>query len=120
MRILGFSTDWINYETGHPKLQEDVFTTFRFKRRDRDWEVGEQVQVVIKPRTPGREVLGPAMIIAKEIHQPWLEGVTETEARRDGFQTCGEMYQQFCRMHGERMAEPISKLTVRWIKRGKL
>lgn len=68
MRILGFSRkDWINHLTSKPKLEEDKFTTFRFERRDEDWRVGEQVQVVYKPRRKGGgEVLGVAEIINKE------------------------------------------------------
>jgi len=116
MRILGFSRqDWINYETGRPKLQEDRFSTFRFKRRDRDWEVGETVQVVIKPRTPGREVMGPAMIIAKELRLIGLKDVTEKEARRDGFLSCEDMLAWLKKTHGKRLyQEPMNKLTLVW------
>ena len=60
MRILGFSRKW-------DKLKNDTFTTFRFERRDADWTVGEVVQVVYKPRTKGREILGVATIIGKDI-----------------------------------------------------
>ena len=127
MRILGFSRrDWIDYETGHPKLEEDKFTTFRFKRRDRDYEVGEVVQVVIRPRTPGREILGSAMIINKEERRSSLlrpvllpEGtplaITEDEARRDGFPTYHEMRGWLYKTHGKRLyQEPMNKLTLVW------
>lgn len=71
MRILGFSRkDWINYLNGNWKREEEIFTTFRFTRRDRDWEVGELVQIVIKPRTKGREPLGIAKIVSKKVR--WL------------------------------------------------
>lgn len=60
MRILGFSKRW-------PKLNNPIFfTTFRYTRRDRDWEVEEVVQVVFKPRTKQREPLGIARIIRKQ------------------------------------------------------
>lgn len=59
MRILGFSQQW-------PKLQANEFTTFRFARKDRDWEVGEMVQIVLHPRTKHLAHLGVAEIIAKE------------------------------------------------------
>lgn len=60
MRILGF-----NQKGG--KLNNNImFTTFRFPRKDKDWEVEEVVQVVYKPRSPKREILGIARIIRKE------------------------------------------------------
>ena len=59
MRIISFSKRW-------PKLLNQEFTTFRFPRKDRNWEVGERVQVYYKNRTPEREKLGEAEIINKE------------------------------------------------------
>ena len=59
MRILGFSEKWA-------KLLEGTFTTFRLERRDTDWQVGEVVQVVYKPRRKGGgEKLGVAKIVDK-------------------------------------------------------
>ena len=122
MRILGFATEnWINFETGRPKLWEDKFTTWRFKRQDRDWEVGEVVQVVVKPRTPGREVLGQAMIIARELRPmpPVLElaslAYMEEDARRDGFLSYPDMWDWLYKTHGDRLSrEPMNKLTLAW------
>lgn len=122
MRILGFSKkDWINHLTGSLKLGEDVFTTFRFTRRDRDWQVGELVQVVYKPRRKGGgEKLGIAEIIDKE--QRWLlrGGITalliaETEAKRDGFHSVGKMVHWVSHTYKARnFKESMNKLTLRW------
>ena len=92
MRILGFSTKW-------RKLNQDVFTTFRFPRKDRDWEVEEVVQIVYKPRSKEREILGIARIIRKQekdLGKRWSyfphpsspntpDMVTPNEAEEDGF-----------------------------------
>lgn len=54
MRILGFSKHWA-------KLDNPEFTTFRFPRKDKDWQIGETVKIVIKPRSKGGgELLGLA------------------------------------------------------------
>lgn len=34
-----------------PKLRQDIFTTYRFPRKDWDWQTEEIVQVVFKPRS---------------------------------------------------------------------
>jgi len=57
MRILGFSKKWAKLNN---KL---LFTTFRFPRKDKDWEIEEVVQIVYKPRSKEREPLGIARII---------------------------------------------------------
>lgn len=60
MRILGFSKKW-------GKLNNEIlFTTFRYPRRDKDWQVEEVVQIVYKPRSKEREPLGIARIIRKQ------------------------------------------------------
>ena len=63
MRILGFSKKY--GKLSKPWYARDIhtFTTFRYPRRDRDWEVEEIVQVVYKPRSKEREPLGIARII---------------------------------------------------------
>lgn len=130
MRILGFSKkDWINYLTGKPKLQQPEFTTFRFTRRDRDWQVGELVQVIIKPRSKGGgEKLGIAEIVGKE--RRWVNGLRfvlhvnthiETvevgEAKADGFASSTEMIMYMRKAYGDKiLAEPMNKLTLRWVK----
>jgi len=127
MRILGFSKKW-------PKLQQKEFTTFRLPRRDRDWEVGEYAQIVVKPRSKGGgEKLGIAKIISKEQRSPVklapLDGIpviTDDEALADGFE--GEynrygiwkspyfvMWEYLWDAHDIRrlMAEPLNKFTLR-------
>ena len=76
MRILSFSKHW-------NKLEKDEFTTFRFPRKDRDWEAGEVVQVYYKNRTPQREYLGIARIFRKE--ERWVSDIRNDEAIEDGF-----------------------------------
>jgi len=125
MRILGFTEKW-------PKLKEPLFTTFRFTRRDRDWEVGELVQIVFKPRSKSREILGIAQILSSE--RRWVlnakddklkhygdyfavKAVTETEAILDGFENRAGMVVWIRRAHRLRnVLEPMNKLTLRWVK----
>jgi hypothetical protein len=113
MRIMSFSKKW-------DKLQQPEFTTFRFPRKDRDWEVGETIQVYYKNRTPQREKLGEAEIINKELRKIATAHAqyrpTEQEAIADGFTTLFEMNRYFGRTYGERIfEEPINKLTLKWI-----
>lgn len=114
IRILGFSNKW-------PKLKQPKFTTFRFPRRDKDWEVGELVQIVFKPRSNAREVLGAAKIIEKEIR--WIftakkprgqKVVTPQEAHKDGFKSYAEMAMWLSDAHGHQrlVDEPMNKLTL--------
>lgn len=124
MRILGFSKKW-------PKLKQPIFTTFRFRRRDRDWEVGEVVQVVYKPRSKDREPLGVAEIVSKEPRRAAKHGcllpdpcISNEEAERDGFQGTIEkaayfvMWEWLWDTHspGRLFKEPINKLTLRWVR----
>lgn len=135
MRILGFSQMW-------PKLAQETFTTFRFARKDRDWEVGEIVQVVLHPRRKGGgEALGVAEIVGKEPRRiPWrgqcgfeAAEVTNAEANADGFpdgmeKVCGRLVPQagYFRMWeflfkaygpARLFAEPVNKLTLTWRER---
>jgi len=104
MRILGFSKKW-------PKLQNNTFTTFRFKRKDRDWEVGEVVQIVYKPRSKNREVLGVAEIVTKEVR---LGAKDDEEARADGFQDCRDMEAWMTKTYGvAKTWQPMHKLMLR-------
>ena len=52
MRILCFSKKWgkLNKQWFSPNLL--TFTTFRFPRRDRDWEVEEVVQPIVRLERP--------------------------------------------------------------------
>jgi len=118
MRILGFSKHWV-------KLEEKEFTTFRFQRRDADWEIGEQVQIVYKPRTKGREILGVATIIGRntrlipsaasyvaKVNAPLI---THAEVVADGFESVNEMRQWLQRAYGRERVLLMNKLTLRKI-----
>lgn len=120
MRELGFSEKW-------PKLKQGAFTTFRFQRRDKDWQVGEVVRVVYKPRSKEREVLGVAEIVSKEKRNMVkaladdysYATVSEDEARADGFNNYWELWHWLFDAHhgGQRFIdEPMNKLTLRWQK----
>lgn len=115
MRILGFSVKW-------PKLLEPEFTTFRLCRRDKDWQVSELVQVVFKPRSKEREILGIAVILSKEPRRlcgssvPHYRYITAYEAIEDGFNSLSDMEAWLLKAHGGRIREElINKLTVRWV-----
>ena len=124
MRIVGFCEKW-------DKLQQDEFTTFRFTRKDKDWQVGEIVKVVYNPRSKSNDTLGIAEIISKEPRDMLrLRGeeiaakITDEEVRVDGFDSIGTkpayyvMWEWLFDTYGyERLAkEPMNKLTLRWIK----
>jgi len=112
MRILGFEKKW-------PKLQKNNFTTFRFPRKDRDWQTGEEVQIVYKPRSKEREILGIARIINKDERQFLSFGqfeIMDEEARDDGFTGYIEMKDWFFKRYGDRIFdEPMNKLTLTWV-----
>lgn len=106
MRTLGFSQKW-------PKLQQKEFTTFRFPRKDKDWQEGEWVRIVLKPRSPKRQILGVAEIVGKIPR--YLPEVTEKEAQEDGFQSLKAMQDWMEKQYGHRF-HSINKLTLRWFK----
>jgi len=94
------------------KLNKDKFTTFRYPRKDKDWESGEKVQVYFKNRTPERNKLGIAEIVSK---QPKLiNDITEEEAVEDGFNNSFEMWLFLKEPSSETL---INKLTLKWIER---
>jgi len=125
MRILGFNKRW-------PKLTLEVFTTFRFARKGRDWEVGEKVQCVLHPRSKQQEVLFTAEIMAREPR--WMYAwppndgvpvVSNEEAANDGFpevhdgwgarmQMWGWLYDHY--PLGRLFGEPMNKLTLKKVK----
>ena len=121
MRILGFSEKW-------DKLLQDKFTTFRFPRKDRDWQVGERVRIVYEPRRKGGgELLGIAeieskyavMIIAID-HPPDpicpMGEISEEDARVDGFESKKLMQLWMWDKYKRRLYyEPMNKLTLWWI-----
>lgn len=106
MRILGFSKKW-------PKLSQSEFTTFRFPRCDKDWFLGEEVQIVIHPRRKGGgDKLGTAEIIGKESR---LGAQNDTEAQADGFIDCRDMERWMIKTYGEaKTFKPMNKLTLKW------
>jgi hypothetical protein len=115
MRELGFSVMW-------SKLLQPGFTTFRFPRKDRDWQCGELARVVYHPRHKDRKVLGVAHIIAKE--QRLLMGksadiptIDTQEAVADGFISLSEMLGWIAKTYREIPAEPMNKLTLIWTEK---
>lgn len=127
MRILSFSERW-------PKLQNPIlFTTFRYPRRDRDWEVEEVVRVYFKARSPARENLGTARIVrieTKDMGKRWSpyswdapntpDMISRDEAEADGFTGIhggGDVKKmiQFIKDYGR--GDMVNKLTLYWIER---
>ena len=113
MRIMSFARRW-------EKLDRKLFTTFRYTRKDRDWKVGERVQIFIQNRSPHRVFLGIAEIIS---HVPrtldsgnhQLGIVTHNEAIADGFNNLPEM-ESFMRAYYGRDFNPVfNKITLKWI-----
>jgi hypothetical protein len=134
MRIIGFSQHW-------EKLNNDIlFTTFRYPRKDKDWQVEETVQVVYKPRSKERKPLGIARIIRKDIKNTSKEWsyypypsmpntpdmITPEEAKEDGFTgNFGggdiDKLKRWIRQAGEHSfsENKVNKLTLYWIERFK-
>ena len=123
MRIISFSRKW-------DKLKQAEFTTFRFTRKDKDWQVGEQVQVYYKNRSVNRERLGEALIISKEPRAMGMFGdktgcqhITNDEAVADGFPDVEVKHGYFFMWEflwdyygAERLLnEPMNKLTLKWM-----
>lgn len=111
MRILGFSKKW-------GKLRYEKFTTFRFPRKDKDWFVGEVVQVVFNPRRKGGGGhMGTAEIVGKELRDLFRVGLSDTEIINDGFRDKYEMGEWLDKTYGRRwLDEPMNKLTLRWLR----
>jgi len=105
MRIMGFSKKW-------DKLTNPEFTTFRFPRKDRDWAENEVVQIVYKPRSKDREILGIAQVMRKETRQ--LADITHEEAVEDGFINLHQMF-EFLSKNSNKWLQPINKLILRWL-----
>lgn len=109
MRILGFSKKW-------DKLNKDIFTTFRYRRKDadkgRDWHNGETLKIAYHPRHE-HEVLGIAQVIKKEPKQ--CQMITDEEAIADGFQYVGKMM-EFLNPPAPEGMQIINKLILKWIR----
>lgn len=130
MRILGVSKKWC-------KLNNLLWTTYRFPRHDKDWQVEEVVQVVYKPRSKDREPLGIARIIRKEpkdLNKRWQywpsqafpntpDMIKPNEAEEDGFTGSHgggdfeKMRRYFIETYGYTRCskELINKLTLYWL-----
>lgn len=117
MRIMGFSkVDWRNYITGQDsKMLQPEFTTWRWPRKDKDWQEGERIQVVVRPRFPHRLILGEATIIEVESKADYL--ITDNDARADGFPGRHDLAMYLMRERHSRgisfTTEP-NKITLRW------
>jgi len=118
VRILGFEKAW-------PKLDDEIFTTFRFPRRDLDWLSLELVQVVVNPRSKNRQPLGTAKILAVEprrFQQNWRatpRAITWEEARLDGFESYEDMLEYMVKRYGEAVVSNrlINRITLKWEER---
>lgn len=122
MRILPVSQEWPKLHLELPTEARPWWTTFRLRRQDKDWELGEVVQVVLHPRSKQRKILGIAKIINKEPRYLCPLSYQENtlslaEAIEDGFQNLPEMKLWMIKAHGHRIeAEPLNKLTLEWIE----
>ena len=115
MRILGVSKKW-------DKLRLPFWTTFRFARKDKDWYKGEVVEVVYKPRSKERAVLGQAQLTDVDPRQFGVHTIgsrfyiSNTEAQIDGFKNYAKMVIWFRAQYGDRIfSEPMNKITVEWL-----
>ncbi len=109
MRIMGFARLWA-------KLNQAQFTTFRFTRQDKDWELDEMVEVVFQPQSKNREILGVARITAKEERQP--STISTKEAKEDGFSDRYALVRYLYRDYvGPGTLGPVNKLTLKWVSR---
>jgi len=111
MRVMGFSVMWT-------KLEQPEFTTFRFPRRDRDWQIGERVQVVFRPRSKERKLLFLADILNVEdrcFDPEFAPPITEGEAIADGFwYGVLEMQEWMTKSHGKFSPSKVfHKITLR-------
>jgi hypothetical protein len=96
------------------KLSQNVFTTFRYPRKDADWREGEKVQIFIKNRSPNRLYLGNAEIISK-VSKEVPAALTVDEARADGFDNIQEMEAFMRQYYGRDFLPRFNKLTLIWI-----
>lgn len=108
MRIISFSQKW-------DKLKQGIFTTFRYPRADKDWYIGEKVQVYYKNRSPNREKLGIAEIVSKTSRH--LDTLTHDEAVKDGFKSTIGMITYIRNQYKDRYVPVMNKITLRWIHR---
>ena len=137
MRILGFSKKWDKLNKQWFERDRHTFTTFRFPRRDKDWEIEELVQIVYKPRSKEREPLGIARIIRKQekdLRKKYYgfgdickdaDVITPSEAYEDGFVAMhggGNIEEMLDYLRGSSTYEQfyrvgrVNKLTLYWLE----
>jgi hypothetical protein len=125
MRIIGFEKDdWQSYYRNGgscDKMSRPEFTTFRWPRRDnKDYQMGELLQVVIKPRSEARKPLGIVAVVGREELDPyWKEGgITDEMARQDGFFYATELVTYLYKKRDYRNYPPkVYRYTLIWIYR---
>ena len=115
MRIISFTKMW-------DKLKQPEFTTFRYPRGDKDWFVGEEVQVFYKNRSPNREKIGIAEIVKIEPRRilsvvPYdIPRISDDEAISDGFENFNDMVDWLHKTYSKWVLRSnINKLTLRWL-----
>lgn len=113
MRIMGFSKKW-------GKLNHQTFSTFRLPRKDRDWYIGEPIQVVYHPRSKDHKLLFLAEIINVE-HRSFDPAsaplITNAEAIADGFDSVNSMRLWLEQAHGKfNVSRLFNKITLRHIE----
>ena len=112
MRIMGFNKNWEELYSG-----SKTFTTIRFARKDKDWQVGELVQVVLKPRSKERQVLGIAEIVNKESRDLFRVGLADYEMHTDGFENKKQLGDWLDKTYGRRwLDEPMNLMRLKWRK----
>ena len=126
MRILGFSKKWPKLELNKPIEERLDFSTFRFQRKDKDYQVGENLQAVYKPRSKNREKMGIVEVLSKEprwvvnmiLGNEGIPTVNSEEAQADGFKNAGDMEIYMGDYYGEKRIweEPMNKLTLKWLE----
>ena len=108
-------------------MSNPEFSTFRYPRGDKDWYVGEQVQVFFNSRSPQREKLGIAQLIMIEDREldPWsskqsvIALITDKEAFEDGFPGGRmEMIEYMEKTYGCDYISRFHKIILRWLKIG--
>jgi len=117
MRIIGFSRmDWQDFIHQCPKLTKPEFSTFRWQRKDTPYYQNETVQVVLKPRTKTRLILGTAQIKEVEVRKLWH--INQDEAREDGFARAWELMSYLAGEKRRRQLppnHPLNRLILKWL-----
>lgn len=131
MRILGFQRKWDKLNRTYPYVAYELalsdeeassavfFTTFRYPRLDKDWQVGELVQVVIKPRSKERKFVYYAEII--KIEPIAMSDIIAQMAWADGFSSLGAMMDWLANTYGNDYRwlwrKPMNRIFLRQRKR---